>query len=240
VIGEVFVINLDRSVERMEQFTRLNAHVLGINRFSAIDGAALSRDALLKDGIVLEDCPYSAGTLGCALSHVSLWRMSVQTGRAVTVMEDDVIACEDFRETATRLISEITCDCDYIQWGYIVDRLGISLDFGVTKAAVKFFGYKDRCFDFSQARPHLYPLLNCWGTQSYTVFPSGAKHLLDSCLPLRRRTIQFSEPGVSFWDEGIDGPMNDIYPRMSSHICVPPLVVHAPPSFAASDRIAID
>lgn len=240
MIGDIFVINLDRSVHRMEQFQSLNRHLAGYKRFSAIDGATLIRDDLLRDGTILEDCPYSAGTLGCALSHVALWQLSVQTGRPITVMEDDVVVHQMFLEAAADLVSAVSSNCDYIQWGYIFDRLGITLDLGVTNAAITFFGLKCQSFGSDHLRPHLHSLMNCWGTQSYTVFPKGAQKLLDLCLPLRHRAIQFAEPGISFWDEGIDGPMNEAYPKMSSYICLPPLVVHAPPSSAVSDRIAND
>jgi hypothetical protein len=66
---------------------------------------------------------------------------------------------------------------------------------------------------------------NAFGTQAYSVSPSGAKKLISGCLPFRKRAIKFVQPGVSFWDEGIDGPMNAVYPEMNAYVCVPPLAV---------------
>ena len=89
-------------------------------------------------------------------------------------------------------------------------------------------------------RHTLVPLLNAFGTQAYSVSPRGAAVLLERCLPLGRRVVSFEEPGVTFWEEGVDGAMNIAYPKMRSYVCLPPLALHAPPATSPSDRLGRD
>jgi len=93
-------------------------------------------------------------------------------------------------------------------------------------------------FQRSSRNNMLFKLSNCWGAQAYSVSITGARKLLDECLPLRKRAIQFSQPGVIYRDEAIDGPMNAAYPSMQAFICIPPLVAHD--EQVDSDRIVID
>jgi len=83
-------------------------------------------------------------------------------------------------------------------------------------------------------------LLNGFGALAYSVSPNGARKLLQECLPLRKRAIQFAQPGVSFWDQGIDCAMNGVYPSMQAFVSVPPLVVQDDVRYEASVRQLID
>ncbi len=70
----VHVINLDRDDERLRQFSETNGHVTKFTRFSAVDGRKSDRAALQREGIISHDLTYNNGQLGCALSHIALWR----------------------------------------------------------------------------------------------------------------------------------------------------------------------
>ena len=92
----VFVINLDRSVQRMEEMReRLDGLGLTYERFRAFDGRALDEQflaesyanllPLYKDGALL-------GQLGCYISHVEVAQLMLSRGiPRACIMEDDVV-----------------------------------------------------------------------------------------------------------------------------------------------------
>ena len=68
-------------------------------------------------------------------------------------------------------------------------------------------------------------LAHCFGTQAYSLSPSGAQALLNTCLPLRNRKVGFPGTGIVNEDSGIDVAMNLVYPDMEGFICVPPIAI---------------
>lgn len=91
-----FVVNLDRNRDRWDFMVRqLAAQGLAFERFPAVDGRALTPEertrsyspvrALLDRGFGLR-----AGEIGCALSHIGIYRRMVDEGLAfVCILEDD-------------------------------------------------------------------------------------------------------------------------------------------------------
>ena len=77
---DVHVISLARSPDRLEAFQRSNAHLDGARIFEGIDGRALARQELIRDGVIAPDLDYSPGALGGALSHRALWRVAAGGG----------------------------------------------------------------------------------------------------------------------------------------------------------------
>ena len=92
MLNQIHLINLDRSTDRLAKFARRNSHLSSVLRSPAVDGARVDRQALLRGGLIRADCPYGNGALGCALSHIELWKKAYAEDRAVTVFEDDAIA----------------------------------------------------------------------------------------------------------------------------------------------------
>jgi GR25 family glycosyltransferase involved in LPS biosynthesis len=238
---EIYLINLDRSTERLAGFRERNAHLGDFTRFSAVEGSVVDRAQLVADGVMLEDCQYGDGTLGCALSHLALWKTAIEAGKPITVFEDDVKTPPDFLETSQRLLGEIGGEWDVILWGYSYERpiLKILTDFGFGKATTYFFEVDPAKFHSYTGNRSLFRLLNAFGLTAYSISPSGAKRLMEACLPLRSRVIPFVEPDMAFWDEGIDGPVNLAYPDVNAFVCMPPLAIQNDP-LAPSARIEVD
>lgn len=240
---KIHLINLDRSVERWSRYQNNNRHLTqNTVRVSAIDGTSLDRAALIAEGLITEDCPYPAGTLACALSHISLWKLSASENKTITIFEDDVRASFRFIEESATISSQAPADWDIIQWGWIFDPSFIWLDFGFSKAKLDFYDrrYTNRTalFQFEQFSRSLIKVEHSFGLQAYTVTPRGARMLLEKCLPLRRRLISFDGTDVILDDTGIDCAMCAAYDSMKAFVCMPPLVIHDDEQ--ASDRAAAD
>lgn len=92
----VFVISLVRSVDRRRHVTRaLGEAGVSFEFIDAVDGSALPEDigALYDDARARSSRggqPLTRGEIGCALSHVSLWRKMIREDiRVALIMEDD-------------------------------------------------------------------------------------------------------------------------------------------------------
>ena len=197
----IHLINLDSSTDRLATFQKRNAHLGNVIRFPAIDGRLLDKEKLIKEGIMAPDCVYAPGTLGCAMSHVTLWKMAAQENRAITVFEDDAIATNRFREKAAQVMSMLPKDWDFIHWGYIFDPSFVWVDFGFSKAELHFYerrfsGTNNLEFQSVDFSPSIVRLMHSYGTQAYSVSPKGARSLLNFCLPLRKRLISFPGTGI--------------------------------------------
>jgi len=90
---KIYVINLPRNVERMENMARqLAALGLSFERSDACDGYAMSDSELnaAEKARPLENWA-SPGHIGCLFSHVSLWKRIADGADAYAcIMEDDV------------------------------------------------------------------------------------------------------------------------------------------------------
>jgi GR25 family glycosyltransferase involved in LPS biosynthesis len=213
----------------LAKFRECNSHLDNVLRISAVDGVAVDRNELLRDGTINEDVSYVPGALGCALSHAGLWKKAVSENRIVTIFEDDTICSLRFPEESRRIASNLPADWDIIQWGFIFEPLYLWVDFGFSKATLRF--YDDRVasdyrrFQSSDFFPSAVRLVHSFGSQAYSVSPKGARALLASCLPLRKRSIPFPGTGIVNDDLGIDVAMSAGYGSMQAFVCIPPLVV---------------
>jgi GR25 family glycosyltransferase involved in LPS biosynthesis len=236
-VPQIFLINLDRSSDRLAAFQDRNPHMRSITRFSAVDGSMLDRAELIRSGYITDDLHYKPGTLGCALSHIRLWELVVRENRSVTIFEDDIVISRQFEKRGTQLLSLLASDWDFIHWGYHLEgqRLALWIDLEISKVKIECYGAEkfadnSRYEDFQALEFPVVPvrLEHCWGTIAYSISPRGAQAALDRCLPLNQRTpVRFTDTGWSWVDEGIDVRMNEVYPTVKSYACMPQLVIHA-------------
>lgn len=210
----IYVINLDRSTDRLDMFCRRNAHVQ-FERFPAIDG-----------GEIPKGLPYTPGAMGCALSHLELWKRCADGDEPFTICEDDAVLRRDFLKAAAPLLD---LDFDIIQWGWSFENaieyeLAPSLrclqmcDFGTMRAKLD---------DFQNLteQPRPFRLLKSQGAFCYTVSPAGAKKLRELALPLRPMAVKVTYNRAPYQNLGIDVVMMAAYEDMKSFISYPPLAV---------------
>jgi GR25 family glycosyltransferase involved in LPS biosynthesis len=226
----IYVINLDRDQERMRLFSETNGHLVEFVRFSAVDGRAADRAALQHEGIIKSDLTYNNGQLGCALSHIALWRFAIAENRVVTVAEDDVIFAHDFASAHEAFVARLPEDWSIVLWGWNFDRsVWAEIPEGVAKSTLQFDqdALRENIEMFRRAEVAHAPirLRHAFGTMAYTVSPAGARSLLEMCVPLGRRFIHFEGFGIGIPNNGIDCMMNTAYPKLKAYACMPPLAV---------------
>jgi GR25 family glycosyltransferase involved in LPS biosynthesis/glycosyltransferase involved in cell wall biosynthesis len=223
--GPIRVINLDRSTTRWETFRRRNSHLGCVERFSAIDGSKIDVRQLREDGIIASDLEYDAGTIGCALSHISLWRQAAKENTPLTIFEDDTLSHSSFFRVRAELSDQLPQDWDLVLWGYVYDPLFVWVDLGFSSAELRFY---DRKEPFEWTDHHsLMKLKHAFGTQAYSISPKGARKFLEALLPLRKQLVHLPGTGIAINNEGIDSLMNGVFPASRCYICTPPLVVHS-------------
>jgi GR25 family glycosyltransferase involved in LPS biosynthesis len=117
---KVHVINLDRRVDRYDQFQRKVPTRLIYDRFSAVDGKKLVSSVQLQRIFDTNDYDMKVGMVGCALSHLQLWCNIVNNTYSEDVhliLEDDVEFCDQFLSklnTVYELLDKRQWDICYI------------------------------------------------------------------------------------------------------------------------------
>lgn len=118
-IDATFVINLDRSVDRMAEMARqLEAAGVPYQRFPAVDGAKVPAHELER--LATPECRTfcTSSMIGCALSHMNLWRLVVERGyERVLVIEDDAALVPTFRQGLQQALRDVPPDFDVLLLG---------------------------------------------------------------------------------------------------------------------------
>ena len=226
----IYVISLDRSVERFSSFLQRNAHLGDSTRARAVDGACLDRNDLLARGVLSREVGYTNASLGCAVSHACLWQIASAMDGPMTIAEDDALFRHDFRASSHALIATLPSDWDFVLWGWNFNSLlCIDLLPGIASGVLLCDqdAIRQNVMRFQQTDLPLtaHRLLRSHGCICYSVSPEGAKRLLELCLPIRDLNVWFPVANVMTPNDGIDMMMSLAYPEMKAFVSVPPLVV---------------
>jgi glycosyl transferase, family 25 len=227
---QTYLINLDRSADRLAEFRRINAHLAAVERVAAVDGASVDRQQLVNAGIIASDLGYAPGALGCALSHVGLWRMAADHAEPITVAEDDAIFHAQFDRLAAGIMAMLPANWDLVLWGWNFDSI-LCFDFlpGISPCVARFSQDQLRSatakFQTRTFSPQAYRLLRAFGSVCYSVSAAGASKLLRQSLPIRPMTVAFPTVDAEFPNRGIDIVMNAAYPDVGAFVSFPPLVI---------------
>ncbi|MEP7272631.1 MAG: glycosyltransferase family 25 protein, partial [Acidobacteriota bacterium] len=97
------LLNLDRRPDRLKTFREAALAKAGARflerceRFRAVDGESLVMDDDIRHLFRGNDFNYRRGMIGCALSHLEIWKEAAKTDDATfLVFEDDVRLTDDF------------------------------------------------------------------------------------------------------------------------------------------------
>jgi GR25 family glycosyltransferase involved in LPS biosynthesis len=230
-LPHIKLINLDRSSDRLDRFREWNGHLENVTRFSGADGLKLDRAELVRSGYIADDLSYGAGTLGCAISHLRLWELAVRENRSITIFEDDVVVAHCFEDMASRAMSDLPANWDFIKWGFSINPLYAWLDVGVSRVRLEGYGEPApqdaaslRTFQRRENVGGPVRMLHSFALFAYSISAKGARTLLEYCLPLRNRLIEFPDAGVICDATGIDVLVNGAFPQMQAFMFLPHLI----------------
>lgn len=171
---QIYVINLDRSTDRLAQISQqLAAHQLAFERIAAVDGkqASPAQQALLDEEAYqrLHGKSSLPGELGCYLSHVNAIHAFLATDKKyAVVLEDDAILQSEFASLINSLV-------DHAEDWDMVKLSGVHS--GTPVSVLPLFGNHDLCVMFSKCTCSSAYILNRKAANAY------AKGLLPMVLP---------------------------------------------------------
>lgn len=119
MIEKVYYINLDRSANRRKHMERMLRNAgIEAERFPAIDGTSINIEKMKQNGELSADIKLRKASVGCALSHISLWR-KIKDGNynSAMIFEDDVIIPDDFWKVYERRMKFIPKKWDILYFG---------------------------------------------------------------------------------------------------------------------------
>lgn len=164
----IMVISLPFRTDRRERIHQQMAR-LGLNYafFDAIHGQLIDVNGLDESMFAPVTKRYlPKGSIGCALSHIAVWREVVaQRWHSCVIFEDDVILPDSFMEDACQYLPEVPPDFDII---YLGSGKTATTDIR------KFISW------------HVFlPFYPREGLYGYLISKKGAKRLLASMFPIR-------------------------------------------------------
>ncbi len=125
----VKLINLDRRPDRLASFAQRLADAAGpalaarVERFAAIDGRTLAASPEIRHLFRDNDFGYRRSFVGCALSHLALWRQLAEgDAPGLLILEDDATLCRGFDGQLVELCAQL----DARQGAFDVLLLGFS------------------------------------------------------------------------------------------------------------------
>ena len=232
-----YVISLDRTPERLAQFSRDNGHLGEFWHFHAIEGAALDRKQLLANGVIAEGISYTDGALGCAFSHIKIWERLQHASGPALICEDDARLGKNFQSASAALLARLPADWDMMYWTWNFNSvlcgglgdppLPFVAQFAESEMRRRLPEYLDRADAGLIVR-----LFNLFGLACYAITPKAAGKLLRYVLPLRPMALYI--PGLERVVDniGLDLMLNGAFRSLQVYAAWPPLALT--PNDAAS------
>lgn len=227
---ETYLINLDRSPDRLAAFAARNRHLPPFQRFAAVDGQKLSRAELYERGVFTPEVDYTDGAVGATLSHLSLWDLAITQDKPITIVEDDAIFNVNFVDDHRALLNATDPNWHLFMWGYNFDSpLLVRTVPHISPFSIHFSQHSLRgnwqAFQDASLEPRAFKLVQGCGLACYSVSSEGARILKEFCVPIRKMWVKFEGLDRSVSNYGLDIMMNAIYIHMNAYVCFPPLVV---------------
>src|SRR5262249_10205664 len=172
----------------------INDLLRSVRRFPAIDGAAVDRQSLVRDGIFEADILelWRVGAVGCALSHLELWDAVMRSGQPALICEDDAIFHARFGALSGQLLGALGPAWDIVKWGwnhnapFAFDIPGLKTTRWIVRAEVADISLRVDEFQHYEVPPTIVCMRQSFGTVGYSVSPAGARKLREFCRPIRR------------------------------------------------------
>jgi glycosyl transferase family 25 len=116
---KIYCINLNKDKKRWNTIKSISdKHNLNIIRIPAYNGNELNPNECIKQNILHTNYSLRKGQLGCALSHINLWKkIKTDNDDFALIIEDDVIFTNNFKENLYNLLNYLPETWDIIYLG---------------------------------------------------------------------------------------------------------------------------
>lgn len=121
ILPEMWCINLERRKDRKEKMESANIG-LPINFYKAVDGKDLKLTDELDNLFRNNNHGYRKAVIGCALSHINLWKQLLESDQeSYLIIEDDVEFADNFKEKYSHAMAQVEGkDWDYLYLGFTI------------------------------------------------------------------------------------------------------------------------
>ncbi|CAN5384958.1 N/A [soil metagenome] len=205
----IYIMTLERSVDRHQVF-RKRLDGLNYEIFWGVDGQKLDIEKLEEDGLYdpeeaksikkdlkLQPRDLSLSILGCAMSHVGVYKDVIKNGyRKVFIMEDDITVDHSKKSYLQKALSELPPDWELLYLGYLNNnnemnfqaKLRIKLIYPVL-SLLGYKRYNPHTYRCKYPRPyseHLELPGFHYGAHAYGLTLNGVKKIMDEQSPIIR------------------------------------------------------
>ena len=174
-IDDAYVINLERRKDRIEQF-RKNPNLKDVTSvWKATEGRKLTMNQDLARLFRNNDFKWKKAVMGCALSHMGLWKKLAEDPIAKTylIMEDDVKFSPDWFGKWMGMASSVPADADVIYLGGILPPNKPAFP-SIVEPVNKYFGRVAKNTLFGPTSRRYFHFCN----YSYVLTQSGARKIM--------------------------------------------------------------
>ena len=167
--SKTYVVNLDRRVDRWENFKKNATEIDNYERFSAVDGKLIKNSTQLQQIFESNDYYMRRGMVGCLLSHIKIYTELINSVHDYfTILEDDVEFTHDFKNKFDNIMTQVS-NWDLIFLGHHVRDIDRQKD-ELVKDKIPVLTKRDAYWSF---------LNSLGGTGGYIISKVGARKLLD-------------------------------------------------------------
>ncbi len=109
----VYLINLKRRFDRLQSFFKNNKNqsIPPLKIVYGFDGKQMKPTHKIQKAFISGDYNYRSGIIGCAMSHIHIWKTFLETtDKYAIVLEDDIVLFKDFNQKLAHLIHSNTVD----------------------------------------------------------------------------------------------------------------------------------
>ena len=228
------VISLKRTPQRLDDFLRRNSHTLkewNVHLLEGIDGKhhiEVFRKSRLVSSNVLKR--WTPGAIGSALSHMSSWRLCVQLGKPMVVVEDDAMLAKTLKQNLQMLLQSMSDQPPFLLLGWNLDSLlqaelepGLGI-ISLFEPAYPEESQLNKLINSSFER-RVCRLKRCFGLPAYRIAPETAETLLKLLNPLTTEEIPMGRGIPTHYSATLDGILNNKYEEIKAKIVFPPLAL---------------
>lgn len=166
---KVFIINLEKDTHRRKNIQKEieESELCNVEFINAVDGYAMTDEQLMNSVFNYPECQLTKGEVGCALSHLKIYRKIVDEKIPLTlILEDDALLSPGINDTLNEIKNLDDCSAPNI---YLLNK---------AKSYIKNKKIESKNFNF-------YSIYEASYAYGYVVNYQAAQKLIENMSPIR-------------------------------------------------------